>query len=192
MPYYAVSMITLRIETERLVLKPFRSGDADLMRLLDSDAEVVRFLGYGRIRSEEESEQNLQKILKDYEVYGLGLFAIHEKASGRFLGRSGLIPWILENTLTWEIGYSLRRDAWGQGYAYEAARNIADWARNNLNVPYVISLIHPDNKASIRVAEKLGMKFHKQFQFVGLELSMFRLELGSGVSLVEQILSGHD
>jgi RimJ/RimL family protein N-acetyltransferase len=161
--------------TDRLVLRPFKDDDVLLMQRLDSDGEVVRYLGNGQIKSSEESAKNLVKILKDYQTYGLGLFAVYEKGTQQFVGRSGLIPWLIDGVLTWEIGYSLIRDAWGKGYASELAQTLAKWAPANLGVSHVISLIHPQNRASIHVAKKIGMSFSKTIRLGELELAVYRL-----------------
>lgn len=164
------------ITTERMTLRPFRDSDTELMQQLDFDSEVVRYLGHGKIKSPDESAANLAKILKDYKTYGLGLFAVYDNRTQRFIGRSGLIPWTIDGALTWEIGYSLVRGAWGQGYATELARTFSKWARDNLNVSHVVSLIHPLNRASIHVAEKVGMHFSKTTQIGDLTLSIYRLD----------------
>lgn len=163
------------IHTDRLLLIPFRDDDVDLMQVLDADPEVVRFLGHGKVKTWEESAASLAKILNDYETYGLGLFAVYEKDTQEFVGRAGLIPWIVEGTLLWEIGYSLQRASWGKGYASEAAYALAVWARSHLDVPEVLSFIQPENKNSIRVAEKIGMKLWKPIQLGEFKVSAYRL-----------------
>ena len=146
------------------------------MQELDLDQEVVRFLGHGQIKSLEETEKNLLKILNDYQIYGLGLFAAFERSTGQFIGRCGLIPWMLDGVLTWEIGYSFRKSAWGKGYATEASSNLSKWAQDNLNVAFVISLIHPMNQASIHVAEKTGMRHWKELTINELRLVAYKKE----------------
>lgn len=164
------------LRTERLQITPFTAHDLELMRRLDTDADVVRYLGHGRIKSEEESATNLHKILNDYRTYGLGIFKVHEKESNQFLGRSGIIPWQLDNGLNWEIGYTFIKEAWGKGYATEMATALAKWAEHNLDVPHVISLIHPGNRASIHVAEKVGMRFSRTVQIGDLRRSLYQLD----------------
>jgi RimJ/RimL family protein N-acetyltransferase len=169
-------MILTKILTPRLLLRPFSDSEVVLMQQLDLDVEVVRYLGHGKIKSLEESEKNLMKIQNDYKLYGLGLFAAFEKSSGHFVGRCGLIPWILDDILIWEIGYSFKRSAWGKGFATEASQSLSDWAEANLNVPFVISLIHPYNHASKHVAEKIGMKWWKEISINDLNLVAYRKE----------------
>ena len=169
-------MLLQQLSTDRLDLRPFSKSGLALMRLLDTDEEVVRFLGHGRVKTPEESEASLLKILNDYENFGLGLLSAFDKQTNQFLGRCGLIPWTLDGTLTWEIGYSFIRSAWGKGYATEAASNLTNWAQVNLVVPYVVSLIHPLNRSSIHVAEKVGMIRWKEVSGSGSCLVAYRKE----------------
>lgn len=167
-------MILRKIETERMILRPFSTSDLAHMQQLDLDKEVVHYLGSGKIKTSDEIEKNLLKILQDYQSHGLGLFAAFEKSTDEFIGRSGLIPWSLEGTLTWEIGYSFIRSAWGKGFATEAAAAFSEWAEKNLKVPYVVSLIHPQNEASIRVAEKIGMRSWKEINILDRVLISYK------------------
>ncbi len=163
-----------QLNTGRLILRQFSPTDLPLMRRLDTDPEVVMFLGHGKVKTLDESEKNLGKIQDDYRRYGLGLFAAFDKDTDQFMGRCGLIPWTLNGILTWEIGYSFLRSAWGRGFATEAATQLARWAQENLEVPYVVSLIHPLNTASIHVAEKIGMTRWKEITVSGLDLVAYQ------------------
>ena len=169
-------MIASSFVSDRLLLKPFNDADVELMQKLDSDEQVVRFLGNGKIKTYEESKKNLSKILTDYQIYGLGLFAAYRKDNHDFIGRSGLIPWILDDTLVWEIGYSFIRDVWGKGFATEAARMLVGRARDNLHVTHVVSIIHPHNAASIHIAQKIGMNYSRTLKIGDQMLSVYRLD----------------
>ena len=147
-------------ETERMRLRPFTKDDYHFMRLLDSDPKVVKYLGHGGVRTEEETRTNLDKILNDYSKHGLGLYLAEDKNSGELLGRTGIIPWKVDSQLMWEVGYSFKTNSWGRGYATEAAKFLVQWGLKNWN-DHLISLIHPENKSSIHVAEKAGMQFWK-------------------------------
>lgn len=143
---------------------------------LDLDLDVVKYLGHGKIKSSEETSENLNKILNDYKEYRLGLFSVRSIETHEFLGRSGLIPWIKDDSLTCEIGYSLVKSAWGKGYATEVAKFLASWARENLNVPHVVSYINPLNADSIKAAEKVGMKCLGPITLGNLQLSAYMLQ----------------
>lgn len=162
--------------TERTRLRPMEEGDFLSMRELDSNPEVVRYLGHGRIRKEEETRSNLLKILNDYEQYGLGLYIVEDLTAGDFLGRAGLIPWMIGNELVWEVGYSFKPSAWGKGYATEVAKFLATFGVEQLKQEFLVSLIHPENAPSIHVATKVGMKFWKAHKMGDIGLLMYRYE----------------
>jgi ribosomal-protein-alanine N-acetyltransferase len=148
--------------TERLTLKPLTASDFGAMRSLDTNPEVVRYLGHGNVRTEIETQKNLQKIFSDYQTHGLGLYGVWETESNTFIGRSGLIPWNFEGLLVWEVGYSFLPKYWDQGYATECASFLCDWFLHHTDLSFVVSFIHPENLHSIHVAQKVGMTVWKE------------------------------
>jgi RimJ/RimL family protein N-acetyltransferase len=140
------------IETERLLLRPLTMADLDELVTLHADPRVERFMGgFDRPGIIEW----IGLAADDWATYGYGRAAIVDRGSGRLLGRSGLKRWPqFEET---EVGWVLRPDAWGQGLATEAARAWLAWGFENLDLPYLTAMIHPDNAPSMRVAERLGM-----------------------------------
>ncbi len=150
------------IETERLVLRKPRLEDADGVREYASDPEVMRFLG-GAPEGDLDAREVIERWLARWEANGVGHFAVERREDGRFLGRVGVIVW---DTRDWqvstfgdaaehaqpELGWALARAHWGSGYATEAALAVRDWA----DCERLISLIHPDNGPSNRVAKRLG------------------------------------
>jgi RimJ/RimL family protein N-acetyltransferase len=158
--------MSIRLETERLVLRPPRLADASGAAEYLTDPEVMRFLG-GETVPRADVPEVVQKWLDRWEQNGLGHFVLERREDGRFLGRVGLVVW---DTRTWrhttlaeggghaqpELGWTLVRAHWGHGYATEAARAVRDWARRERRVDRLISLIAPHNLASQRVAQRLG------------------------------------
>jgi RimJ/RimL family protein N-acetyltransferase len=142
----------VRLETERLLLRPLAIVDIDDLVALGEDPEVSRFVDQlGRAAAEER----VRSTEREWRQRGSGMFAVVDRGKGGFLGRVGLRYWPqFEET---EIGWVLRRDAWGKGYATEAARACLDWAFAKLDLPYITSMIHPENTASLQVAHRLGM-----------------------------------
>jgi RimJ/RimL family protein N-acetyltransferase len=167
---------TALLTTRRLSFRPFEMDDFEKMRSLDTDREVVRYLGHGRVRDAEETRHNMEKISADYAQYGMGLYAAELAVGGEFVGRTGLIPWVLENDLVWEVGYTLSKKFWGQGFATEAASFWKGKGFELLPVPFLVSLIHPQNQASIHVAEKIGMRLWKHSELNGYPLAVFRID----------------
>jgi RimJ/RimL family protein N-acetyltransferase len=140
------------IETERLVLRRFTIDDLDELVAIHADPGIIRFIGpFDRQRAIEW----LEGVDENWSERGYGRVAVAERATGRLLGRSGLmyLPQFDET----ELGWTLRRDCWGHGYATEAARACANWGFRNFQIPYLISLIEPANQRSVHVARRLGM-----------------------------------
>jgi RimJ/RimL family protein N-acetyltransferase len=106
----------------------------------------------------EQSQIWIERQLKRYDDFGLGLLAAVEKVSGNFVGIVGLIPRSYEKGDEIEIGYSFLPSSWGKGYATEAAIAMKEYAKENRIAPRVVSMINPDNVPSINVAKRNGMK----------------------------------
>jgi RimJ/RimL family protein N-acetyltransferase len=141
------------IETDRLLLRPLALADVDELVALHSHPEVERFMGPF---DATQAAARIESSQREWQERGHGMMAIIERATGRFLGRTGLKYWPQFDET--EVGWALRPDQWGRGIATEAARACADWGFQNLTVPYLTALIRPDNARSIRVAERLGMR----------------------------------
>jgi len=161
--------------TERLTLKPFTTADFDHLRSLDQKTEVVRFLGHGKVRSEDETRKNLETMLGDYQNYGLGPYGVWENETNIFVGRSGLIPWKFEGQLVWEIGYTFLPNYWGLGFATECASFLRDWFFSHTDLPFVVSFIHSENIHSIHVAQKIGMTLWREAEINGHHCLVFCL-----------------
>jgi RimJ/RimL family protein N-acetyltransferase len=153
-------MITL--ETERLRLRPFTEDDLDDYTSMCADPEVMRFLG-GKPWTRMEAWRHMATMLGHWQLRGHGLWAVEERATGRFVGRVGSIE-----PVGWpgfEIGWTLVRSAWGKGYATEAASRALEYAFSDLGREHVISLIHPENTASVAVARRIGETYERTIDF---------------------------
>lgn len=143
------------LETERLILRVPQFGDFERYAELLADEGAARYIGGYMPRA--AAWRRFLQMPGAWTVQGFAMFSLIEKASGRWLGQLG--PWKPEGWPGNEIGYSLHRDAWGQGYAMEAAIAAIDWAFANLDWQDIIHCIDPDNSASIRLAERLGSTY---------------------------------
>lgn len=153
------------MQTNRLHLRPFTLDDAEAFWPLVSLPEVLRYTGEQPQTSLDEVRQTLlSRPIRDYEVYGFGRMACVEKASGRLVGFCGLK--YLEDLAEVDIGYRFIPDCWGKGYATESALAIMGTAAAH-GISRVIGLIEPDNVASGRVLEKLGLVFERHIQPLG-------------------------
>ncbi len=148
------------LETDRLVLRRLGEADFDELILLDSDPEVTRFVTGG---VPEFGEDMLQAWLAQYERWpAYGTFAAIERSSGRFLGWFHLRP-EQERDDEPELGYRLRRDAWGKGYATEGSRALIDKAFTELGASRVWAAALAIHTASRRVMENAGMRYVRAF-----------------------------
>jgi RimJ/RimL family protein N-acetyltransferase len=159
--------VTVRLESERLVLRLPRLDDAPAAAEHLTDPEVMRFIGLGGATVPREACADVvQTWLDRWAANGFGQFAVERREDGRFLGRVGLLVWDrvgwVQSTLPdaeepeVELGWTLAREHWGRGYATEAAAAVRDWAFGELGLERLVSIVHPDNTASARVATKLG------------------------------------
>lgn len=147
-------LIPETVETERLTLRPFAIADFDAYGRMVGDAEVMRFIGGAPLVKSWEVWRNFSAVVGHWALRGYGLYAVVEKKTGDLVGRVGLL-----NPIGWpgvEIAWTLCRDCWGKGYATEAAAAIGRVGFGHLEADRLISLIHLDNIASQRVAERLG------------------------------------
>jgi RimJ/RimL family protein N-acetyltransferase len=154
------------LETDRLVLRRFTRDDVDALVELDSDPEVTHFITNGAATPREEVEDDiLPRFLWYYATYpGYGFWAVTEKATGEFIGWFHLRPNpdhpIPDEP---ELGYRLRRAAWGRGYATEGSRALVDRAFAELGARRVFAETMAVNVASRRVMEKVGMRLVREF-----------------------------
>ena len=159
------------IETDRLLLRPLTTADLDEVIEMHAMPEVIRTMGaYDRLAATARLERNEC----EWAERGHGLVAIIERATGRFVGRSGLKYWPQFDET--EVGWVLRPDVWGHGFASEAGQACVEWGFTSLDVPYLTAMIRPDNDRSIRVAERLGMRALRPDLLFDLPVVVYSLE----------------
>ncbi len=147
------------LETERTLMRAWRQSDLEPFSAWRADPEVSRFVGGPLDR--DQSWRAMATYLGHWQLRGYGTWAVQSKADGQLLGRAGL--WNPEGWPGIEIGWTFKRDAWGHGYAQETARAAIAWTWQNIEgMGELISVIDPRNTASIRVAERIGMRFDRE------------------------------
>ena len=164
------------IETERLILRELRLTDLEGMFELDSDPEVHRFLGNKPIKTKEESQIIIEKVLGQYEEYGIGRWAIIEKNTGVFMGWSG-IKFNTDYNMNgfeqyYDVGYRLIKRFWGKGYATESGKAAVDYAFNILNLPELFATTEIGNQASHNALLKIGLRYIEDFYFEEQQLNL--------------------
>ncbi|MEP3071544.1 GNAT family N-acetyltransferase [Maricaulis sp.] len=142
------------LETDRLILRQPDLSDFEPLCELMGDETVTRFIG--GVQDPAQVWRSLCGIVGHWELRGYGFFSVIEKGTGTWLGRVG--PWYPHGWPQPEIGWSLNRLSWGQGYASEAGAACMDFVFDTLGWRDVVHLIDSDNTPSQRVAERLGSR----------------------------------
>ena len=143
------------IETERLLLRPWREADRDPFFALNSDPAVMEFLPAG---DRADSDAAVDRMIATQAEHGHCFWAVERKADAAFLGFCGPMP-AREPLHEVELGWRLNRDAWGFGYASEGARASLAWCWDNLDTPTVMAITVPANVRSRAVMERIGMAY---------------------------------
>jgi RimJ/RimL family protein N-acetyltransferase len=162
-------MVQLQLDTPRLRLRPPCADDLRQLLALFGDADVMRYVASGRPFETDETAAMLTRMIDRFRVDGFGQFIVERLDSDSFVGRIGLLPL---DPCTWqsgsrrelgpdaeiEIGWTLAPEAWGHGFALEGARAIRDWAREELDLRRLVSIIQVGNVRSVQLAHRLGAR----------------------------------
>lgn len=154
------------IETQRLLLRQLTRDDVDAIFAILGDPIAMQY--YPRTFEREDAVEWIERNRRRYESDGYGLLAIVLKSSGEVIGDCGLSWQLADNEPMLELGYHLRRDHWGHGYATEAAQACMDYSFCVLKTDRLVSLIKPENIPSRRVAERNGMRVEREVMHQGL------------------------
>jgi RimJ/RimL family protein N-acetyltransferase len=154
------------LETERLFLSHLTLADASFMLELMNEPEFIEFVADRGLRTEADAALYLaQKILPFYEKFGFGLWRVDLKDSGSPIGICGLLK---RDTLDHpDVGFSILKRFCQKGYAYEAAAAVLNYGRTTLGLTQICGITAPNNRISIRLLEKLGLKLQRTIQVPG-------------------------
>lgn len=144
------------LQTQRLTLRELKLDDLEALRPILQDEAVM--YAWEHAFSDQEVREWIETNLRRYATDGCGYWVALDRDSGEVTGLLGLLPEEVDGKKRLGLGYLLRRDCWGRGYATEGAQALLDEAFQNRGAPEVIAEIRPENLASRRVAERLGMK----------------------------------
>jgi RimJ/RimL family protein N-acetyltransferase len=162
------------LETPRLRLRAWRDADLDPYAAMCGDAVVMRYMGDGSTMTRDDAWRQMAMFVGHWQLRGFGMWAVEERDSARFIGRVGLHR--PEGWPGLEVGWMLSPDTWGRGYASEAGRASLEHAWHVLGADHVISVIHPENVQSIRVAERLGERPEGTHELDGLEVLLYGID----------------
>ncbi|NME72631.1 GNAT family N-acetyltransferase [Flammeovirga aprica] len=170
-------MKTFHVETERLLLRELREEDLEGIFALDSNPNVVKFIGIPPVTDRKQSLEYIQNIQGQYERNGIGRWACILKETNEFIGWSGLK---LEEVLSelgpyYDLGYRFREEFWGKGYATESAKISLYYAFEVLKWEEVEACADFDNEGSNIVLQKIGMKFTRDSEFEGMPLHWYKI-----------------
>jgi RimJ/RimL family protein N-acetyltransferase len=163
------------IVTRRLVGRPLAETDFDDLCALHRDERIVAAF-HATANSEEETREFLDRKLAHWREHGFGIWMFRDE-DGAFVGRCGLHRWTFEELDEVELGYVVRSDLWGQGYATEMGVALVDHASESLGLDELVGFTMQDNPRSQRVLEKLGFELERPFVDDGENLVLYRLAL---------------
>jgi RimJ/RimL family protein N-acetyltransferase len=155
--------MTKVLETERLILRTQSAEDAELVLRLMNEPSFLRFIGDRGVRTLDDARSYILKgPVEMYERLGFGLYLTELKKDGVPIGICGLVKRdFLEDV---DIGFAFLPEHWGQGYAYEAAAAVMEHAKGALGLKRIVAITNPDNQSSIRLLEKLGLRFERMIR----------------------------
>ena len=160
-------------DTERLRLRKLTRDDLDWLIEMRSDPDVNRYLGGSRLQNPEAIARRLEFYLECYERFGFGQSAMELKDTGRLIGCSGLQP--LENTGEIEVGYSLAKEFWKQGFGFECAHAWLKYGFETAGLERIVAIADPRNTGSWRIMEKCGMRFEKNENHYGIDVVFYAI-----------------
>ncbi|MEH2284512.1 MAG: GNAT family N-acetyltransferase [Nostoc sp.] len=158
------------IETARLQLRHFSLKDFDYLFRLYSDVEVMRYLSP---RTREQTQASLSKHIQQWQHHNFGMWAVIHKETSAMIGRCGL--GFLENTPEVEIGYVFDKSYWNMGLATEASLATLKFGFGKVKLDRIVAIAHPENLASVRVIQKVGMKYEKNASYYGHDVVYYAI-----------------
>lgn len=161
------------LETNRLLLRELTSDDTEDFYRLNLNPNVIRYTGNSSFKSIEEAREFLENY-KDYQVNGYGRWAVILKDSNQFLGWCGLKLGEMENET--DIGFRFFEEEWNKGYATESANACLHYGFEKLNLKRIIGRAMKENKASIKVLQKIGLEYEKEAELDGKPAVIYTIE----------------
>ena len=155
-------MVTL--ETPRLVLRRWREEDIAPLAAINGDADVMRWIGTGAVRSLQQTRASVEAWESEWEATGMGLFAVEVRETGELAGLTGLaVPQFLpEIRPAIEVAWRFGKPYWGQGIATEAARAAVEFGLLDRGLAKIVAIVQVGNGASERVMQKISMQFERE------------------------------
>jgi RimJ/RimL family protein N-acetyltransferase len=163
------------IETQRLVLREFQQADFRELAPILADPQVMKFSPTG-VLSISQTQEKIESFITSYKKFGFGKWAVILKENDQLIGYCGLAVEQIDNKDEKEIGYRLDSRYWGKGLATEAAIGAIEYGFERFEFPYILGIVERANAASVRILEKLGMRYDRETVFYGANVDVYRLD----------------
>ncbi|MFQ3231374.1 GNAT family N-acetyltransferase [Reinekea sp.] len=161
------------LETQRLRLREFKATDKEAFAALNASPEFSRYFGNGEPIGRLDSWKVMAMIAGHWQLYGFGFWLVEEIETKKLVGRIGI--WHPDGWPGTEIGWGISPEFWGKGYAKEAALAAMKWGFENLAVDELISVIHPENKASKNLALAVGESYSHNEDVFGKPSEIYKI-----------------
>ncbi|MCM3721412.1 GNAT family N-acetyltransferase [Solibacillus isronensis] len=164
----------LNLTTKRLTFERYTEKDLPFVVDLVSDPFMMKFIGNGQIKDKHYAIHLIERMLEQYQNFGdYGLHKLFHRQTGDFIGHAGLVAQVIDDTFEIELGYWIKRTYWGQGYGFEAAQALANYADEEMWLHRYISAIQVGNEGSKRIALKNGMHLEKTIEMDGKMVEIY-------------------
>ncbi|HEO9241177.1 TPA: GNAT family N-acetyltransferase [Enterobacter ludwigii] len=165
------------LETPRLKLEPYDDSHYEGLRVMDSDAGVMRYITGGIVKTPEETWEGIRRVQARWDKYNFSWWAIKEKSFGVIVGAACLQHLANVDGAPLEIGWRLVPEHNGKGYATEAAQAIVDYAAEQVGATYLVAVADPENIPSQRVMQRLGMTYKAIEQHYDVPCVVYELKI---------------
>ena len=163
------------LHSARLRFEPMDDVHYDGLRVLNADPDVMRYIT-GQPETAEETRASIARVKARWEKFGIGWWCLIETASNELVG-AGCIQYLAQDPANGhEIGWRLRPDRWGRGYALEAAERMARFAFDDRDAPRLCAICDPANTRSAHLMEKLGMRFRGRETWHARQVLVYQIE----------------
>ena len=162
-----------QLETDRMWLYAWNEADLEIARPIFTDPDVMRYINGGQPLGDTEIQSFIARQMNHFRSHRFCLWKLRLKASAQFAGFCGLQPLELDGRSEVEIGWRLVKECWGRGLATEAARAALHSAVNKARLERVVAIAMPENHPSLRVMEKLEMRFERATRKAGFDVVVY-------------------
>lgn len=169
------------LSTDRLLLRPFVAEDAERMYEILDGHEILKYFPGSEPATLPMAQVMIDRAIAHWGIHGYGLWAVDASDGDQLMGRCGLQ--YLPETDEVEIDFLLERSRWGQGFATEAASASLAFGLERLGMTRIVGIVHPENAASRRVLEKIGMEYDVRTEYFGMVCDRYTVEVADPITL---------